>query len=83
MGPLFDEPVWQVCGFTYKERERKRVFRGGRAFSDAADCFEEMKADAEMRELWLLRWDDDDWKFRARMRRNADRQWENLPSVAD
>ncbi len=79
MGPIFDKPVWQACGFTYKQRERKRVFRGGRAFSDAADCFEEMRADAEMWELWLIRWNYSDWEFRALIRRDNNARWMDVP----
>ncbi len=81
-GTLHVQHSVQVCSLLCTVvgiSEKCLVFRGGRAFSDAADCFEEMKADAEMRELWLLRWDGDDWKFQACIRRNADKQWENIP----
>lgn len=79
MGTIVDEPMWRVRGFRYDGDECLGTFRGARAFNEATDYFDQMKANAEMWELWLIRLDGNDWKFQERIRRNADGEWEQIP----
>jgi hypothetical protein len=64
MGTIVDEPTWQLRGFRYIGDECLGTFRGVRAFNDATDYFEQMKANEEMQELWLVRLNGNDWDFR-------------------
>jgi hypothetical protein len=82
MGTIVDEAVWQVRGWKYNGDERLGTFRGPSAFNKATDCFDQMKANGELWELWLIRLDGNDWKFQERIRRNADGEWQQIPHDA-
>ena len=79
MGTIVDESMWQVRGFRYNGDECLRTFRGPRAFNEATDNFDQMMANAEMWELWLVTLNVSDWEFLQRIRRKTDGEWEQIP----
>jgi hypothetical protein len=74
-----DEPMWQIRGIKRNGHERLQTFSGPRAFSDATECFDQMKADKQMWELWLMRLNDSVWEFQELIRRDAQGNWVNIP----
>jgi len=79
-----NDPMWQARGWKYNGDECLRIFTGHGAFGQATDCFEQLMADEAMWEVWLLRLNvselnRSDWEYKARRRRNAQGQWDDIP----
>jgi hypothetical protein len=75
-------PMYQVKAFDTCGREmylRPGTFEGERAFTDADELLDQLKADPGVMEVALLRLDGGEWEYRERSRRNDRGEWAAIP----
>jgi hypothetical protein len=81
-----DQQMYCVKAFDTRGGERHlrpMAFEGERAFSDAGELLDRLKADPDVMEVAMTRRDGGDWKFVERCRRNERGEWVAIPFSQD
>jgi hypothetical protein len=76
--------MWLVLAFRSDGREIRPVtFEGARAFTEADELLDRLKADPGVTEVALTRLDGSEWKHVERSRRKERGEWAAIPFIQD